>query len=312
MTISESKLITKIKILNESVWEWRASQGVVDDWLGNFEESERLKSLFLLSNFMYFGSLQMRELMTALYRDLFKTPLIHEIRKNNKDTKDYSFVQSEFREELGRTKFIGIGNPSESGCHLLYYLRQENGLSKRVFAHTHELLSRTTTEEGTITTSLRYPDVNRYVFIDDFCGTGQQTATYLKGVIDEIKDVNANVKLSYYVLFGTTGGLQNIKSKTNFDCVEAVIELDDTFKVFSDGSRFFNDETGLDKDEVEEMCRVYGGQICSDPLGYGDCQLLIGFHHNIPDNTLPIIWSDGLYGGDKNWSPIFKRYNKIY
>jgi hypothetical protein len=44
-------------------------------------------------------------------------------------------------------------------------------------------------------------------------------------------------------------------------------------------------------------------------LGFGDCQLLLSMHHNTPDNTLPIIWFDE---DEALWTPIFKRYNKIY
>jgi hypothetical protein len=66
---------------------------------------------------------------------------------------------------------------------------------------------------------------------------------------------------------------------------------------------------GIDRAEVEAMCRRYGDRLVSTyPLGFGDCQLLIGFHHNTPDNSLPIIWfvePDGL-----PWTPIFKRYSK--
>ena len=44
-------------------------------------------------------------------------------------------------------------------------------------------------------------------------------------------------------------------------------------------------------------------------LGFGDCQLLLSLHHNTPNNTLPIIWYEE---DDENWTPIFKRYNKVY
>ena len=53
------------------------------------------------------------------------------------------------------------------------------------------------------------------------------------------------------------------------------------------------------------MCVKYGEQ-WGDPLGYNDCQMLLGFHHNTPNNTLPIFWRE------KNWTPIFKRYAKLY
>jgi len=59
------------------------------------------------------------------------------------------------------------------------------------------------------------------------------------------------------------------------------------------------------------MCRQYGEKLVGGPhsLGFDDSQLLIGFHHNTPDNTLPIIWFDE--PGQASWKPIFRRYPKL-
>lgn len=62
---------------------------------------------------------------------------------------------------------------------------------------------------------------------------------------------------------------------------------------------------------TEKICSAHGAVLCpEDPLGYQDGQLLIGFSHNTPDNTLPIFWSDGETGAP--WIPVFKRYPKVY
>ena len=54
------------------------------------------------------------------------------------------------------------------------------------------------------------------------------------------------------------------------------------------------------------MCKRVGAQLNpSAPLGYGGCQLLLGFAHNVPNNTLPIFWLQ-----DEAWFPVFKRYHK--
>jgi len=50
----------------------------------------------------------------------------------------------------------------------------------------------------------------------------------------------------------------------------------------------------------------------SPPLSYKRDKVfqqpLIGFHHNTPNNSLPIIWFDE--PGGPPWTPIFKRYSK--
>src|SRR5690349_19316795 len=112
-------------------WEQRVLSPDIHAWLENFtgitesRDVERLHALFMLSHFMYFGSRELRELLRALYRDLFRYPIIASIRRRLKDSIDGHLINAEFQQELAKTRFIGVGNPSESGVHLLYYFRQE-------------------------------------------------------------------------------------------------------------------------------------------------------------------------------------------
>jgi len=310
-SIVRPRLWPRIKVLHDTVWEGHASGPAVEEWLRNFVSppdapNERLQALCLLSHFMYFGSRQMRTLLKSLYRDKYKYPIVEGIRSRNGDTADSAFIQEEFGKELETTRFLGIGNPSESGVHLLYYYRQENRLERKYFINAHEIIS---TEEGSRV--LANPQVTRYVFLDDFCGSGSQGKRYSKKLLAELKQISPNSHASYHVLFATTSGLEALRDETMFDSVECIYELDSTFKCFSDNSRYFAKPiAGIEKAEVEKMCRSNGGRLDStDPLGFGDCQLLIGFHHNTPNNTLPIIWFDE---PGATWTPIFKRYSKYF
>ena len=310
---TEQDLKNKIRILNEKIWENRIKDPEIEDWLDNFESEdpdERLEALYLLSNFMYFGSDQMRELLKSVFRDLYKYPIIENIRMNNNDTTDTQLINQRFEEVLFETRFLGIGNPSESGCHLLYYFRQENELPKDLFIHTHKIFSRDRQRNAS---TLRYPNVKRYVFIDDFCGSGTQGVDYSKDILEELKDIKQDAFASYFVLFATTEGIEKVRNETLFNDVQCIFNLDDSFKCFSENSRIFLAHPEyINKENIRNMCLKYGQVLCPDyPLGYGDCQLLIGFNHNIPDNTLPIIWGDEQYN-NKKWAPIFKRYHKLY
>ena len=307
---AEQEFLARIKVLHDTVWEGHASGPAVREWLANFtcppeEPSEHLYALCLLSHFMYFGSRQMRALLKALYRDKYKYPIVEQIRRANADTVDAAFIQGRFQETLDATRFLGIGNPSESGVHLLYYYRQENQLNKKYFINAHEIFS---VEDGKRV--LRYPSVTRYVFIDDFCGSGSQGKRYSKDILAELKVLSPGCIAAYHVLFATTEGLRVLNEETMFDAVECIYELDATFKCFGDNSRYFSKVIeGINRAEVEAMCRRYGARLDSTaPLGFGDCQLLIGFHHNTPNNSLPIIWFDE--PGGPPWTPIFKRYSK--
>ncbi len=251
----------------------------------------------------------MRELMKALFRDLYKYPVVAAIRRSHADSTDAGLIDSFFQDELRATRFIGVGNPSESGCHLLYYFRQENGLPKSLFIHTHEIFERYG-RTGPVT--LRDPDVRRYIFIDDLCGSGEQAVRYSEDILEDLKHHNPTALAAYCVLFAATDGLNRVRTATEFDSVQAIFELDDSFRCFGPKSRYFvGSGRGIEQAVAEAMCRRYGSRLDPrHPLGYDDCQMLIGFHHNIPDNTLPVIWHTGTPATP--WRPIFRRYPKLY
>jgi hypothetical protein len=83
----------------------------------------------------------------------------------------------------------------------------------------------------------------------------------------------------------------------------------------STDSRYFKttDYPDIDPGIACRVAKEYGELIgfhADDACGYKDSQMLMGFHHNTPDNTLPIMWADNTAVGGSNWAPIFKRYPK--
>lgn len=309
------QLYSKLKSLSESIWEGKVIRPRIEEWLSNFEEdqqgspSERLHALYLLRQFMYFGNRQIRELIKALYRDLYKYPIVEQIRRNNGNTSDAKFIFRTFFEELQSTRFLGMGNPSESGYYLLYFFRQENKLPKNLFIHSHQIFNR---YGAPANIGLRSPEVKRYVFIDDMCGSGTQATEYSEHIIEDLKRLNSKAEVAYYTLFSTTKGLSEVRNNTLFDRVECIFELDDTFKCFATESRYFQPEDDrIDPQFALDTCRKYGTKLLPNhPLGYKDGQLLLGLHHNTPDNSLPIFWYDEPEG--LPWVPIFRRYPKYY
>jgi hypothetical protein len=90
---AQDELRTKIKNLSETIWEGKAREPQLNAWLDNFATSANgskdectLHALYLLSQFMYFGNRQMRELMRVLFRDLYRYPIVEQIRKAYNDT----------------------------------------------------------------------------------------------------------------------------------------------------------------------------------------------------------------------------------
>lgn len=327
------QLITKLKTLDETIWEGKVKTPSIEAWLENFIQdragvtSERIHGLYLLGQFMFFGDRQIRELLKAMFRDLFKYPIIEQIRRANGDTLDLNHINARFAEELKNTRFLGVGNAAESGTHLLYFFRQENQLRKSLFIHSHQIFTRRHAEGQKLmpkwlvrliaaikgrTLALRDPDVKRYIFIDDVCGSGSQAEEYSAEILADLKSLKPDATVAYLSLFATSEGLQYVRNNTLFDAADCIFELDETFKCFCPNSRYFQPAvTSIDPDFAKEMCLKYGRRLFPrHPLGYSDGQLLLGLHHNTPDNTLPIFWSEE--SNALPWSPIFKRYPKIY
>lgn len=322
----EEELHKKIKILNETTWESKVKKPKIVKWLENFKtQEEKSHALFLLSNFMYFGNIQIKQLLVSLYRDLFKYPVVEKIRLQNNNTTNINFINEQFTISQKNTRFIGLGNASESGAHLLYWFRQENKLSVDLFPDSSGIFNFET--DGTVT--LKETGVDHYVLFDDFCGSGRQAINYSDEIVTKIKKIDPTIRVSCLMLFATKRGKDKVLAKSKFDFVETVVELDDSFKCFDPNSRYFqNCPDHIDKKFMKKMCMEYceplvrsvwvkegfegdslEKMVQNTTLGFGDCQLLIGFYHNTPNNTLPIIWYDE---EEETWYPIFKRYNKIY
>lgn len=320
------KLKNKIHAYYQTIWreKWNSNIDQAEDWLQNFHdvnselmERERINMLFLLSKFMYFGSNELRQLLISLYRDLFKYPIVSKIRSMHGDTMDLGYLNSEFKIEENSTRFLGVGNPSESGVHMLYYFRQECNLAKDLFIDKSEIFNQKKvtdkiddgTERTYLVSEIGNVAIRRYIFIDDFCGSGNQAETYLKDLVQSIKFYDPTIEVNYLMLFGTELGIENVRALGIFNRVETVYTIDETFKTFSENSRYFKiiPDESIDKKFSEDTASKYGSRLFRPSLGHGDCQLLLGLFHNTPDNSLPIFWSDYML-----WKPIFKRYHKKY
>jgi len=145
------------------------------------------------------------------------------------------------------------------------------------------------------------------LFIDDFLGTGDTAIHFWESyIIKDIVKSCPDISFYYIPLIALTRGIENVELHTGFDILSPQIFTEE-WRVFSEKSCIFPEKTSRDK--TKKFCEVYGKYLEGRDyaLGYKDSQALIGLHHNIPDNTLPIIWSNS-YG----WYPLFKREKKKY
>ncbi|WP_313238648.1 phosphoribosyltransferase-like protein [Delftia acidovorans] len=309
----------RILVLNERAWDGRLEWPAVQRWLNNFNGRsgvdvavERLHALYLLSQMMYFGGREIRVLLRALYIDLVLVPTIQLARQRLGGSRNERAVEREVITCLKKTRFLGVGNPSESGVHLLYYFRQENGLPKNFFLDSASIFSRSTVE-GKSEVILRDDSVDRYIFLDDLCGSGETAEKYSEDLLPRILAVDSNVELHYYSIFATSKGLERVREKSLFaERCGAVYELDDSYKSLSEASRYLTVlPKSIDKNILMKINLYYGDMVCpGHATGFEDGQLLLAFSHNTPDNTLPIIWRDQENGSPVPWDSALKRYPK--
>ncbi len=280
-------IINEISIV---AWDNRMERPHLHRWLKNFdgrilnnEKAEKLIALWLLMNFTFYTEKEVRALCRCIFYDFLHVVLTYY------ETHDFMCefsIEEKIQHILKATLFLPLGNVSESGTSILYYFRQENGLSKKNFEFDP---------------SVEYDNL---VYIDDVTISGEQANMYIN---EKMESCTCNKFV--LTLIATENAVAFLKeNQPTYELISSIM-LDERSKCFSSNSFVF---PGLNnkalRDLAYQMCEGYGEVIYPDfPLGFGDGQYLFGFYYNTPDNTLPIIWSK-----NEKWMPAFSRYDKKY
>ena len=83
--------------------------------------------------------------------------------------------------------------------------------------------------------------------------------------------------------------------------IHCVDTLTDSDKAFSESSSLF--AAPSDRVLAKQLATDFGEKLERKwPLGFGNCEALVTFFSNCPNNTLPII-----YKSDTNWTALFQR-----
>jgi hypothetical protein len=149
------------------------------------------------------------------------------------------------------------------------------------------------------------------VLVDDFAGTGETISKGLRKLIArpriaaELDSLLREGRLALYLLFAFPEAVDRLRKEFAGLDVTAATVFDDQVRALSEHSGVFDS-----KDEIEfaaEVLLQYGRALYGQsPLGFGDLGALIVFHSSVPNNTLPIFWSNGAVNG-RPWKPLFPR-----
>jgi hypothetical protein len=292
--IIDEKQKARIINYNKYIWENRLGEKDIEDWLNNFngkvfsDIKEKEIAIDLLKNFLYYNENEIKYLCKTVFL-IFKRKKIGEFLMNCSSLGE---AEKLFKKYLEKCRFSHIGRPSESGCFMLYYFRQSNKLPISIFLDRWEDITQ---------------EIRSILFIDDFLGTGSTAVRFWNNpIVQNLVKEYPDIELYYLVIFALKNGIINVKTNTNFNIISSQI-FNEEYRIFSNESYVFPKK---EKRKIARcICEKYGKYLEGNKyaLGYNDSEALLGFHHNIPNNTLPIIWST-----KNEWHPLFKREGKRY
>jgi hypothetical protein len=248
------------------------------NWINNFEKDEWDMALQVLSFLKYYSVNQiideynegLKQILSKYYND--KKIFIH-----------------------------GFGELGKSGSTMLYFLKQtptyrENEDKFKILDHVHKLKSQGLVEGSTI------------IFLDDIIGSGKSFKTYfIHNIKHQLIKENYTINVLVLCIAYMNGSL---------DMLKKVDEHIDIFgsgynKAFASSGSVFGYRPKMLP--IREFCFKYGmplfwtfdNELKKDvphPLGFNNSQALIIFSHSVPNNTLPIFWSNR-----KDWYPLYAR-----
>jgi hypothetical protein len=152
---------------------------------------------------------------------------------------------------------------------------------------------------------IKNQNVNVFIFIDDFLGSGDQFSEILEE--EQIVPLLNSHYIAYIPLVAHNKGIQDLKDKFPGLRVTSVELLNNSNGLFNMESCCFDDETNN-----PESARTFYYKLLKDKgirlqeskrCGYGRLGLAYAFEHATPDNCLPILW----WNKSTMFKPLFKR-----
>ena len=295
--VKEEQDKVKPEEIKELIKNWPTYRGQkinTDDirsWLNQFGEkdfhAQRLMFM-LLQNIKFFNNAKIYPLLVDMHRDVVRQFVKRQIPKDIR---------------LGKRKRDDI---------IVSFL--ENSVAKsgaeyaRKYAKENDIYTENAIGPSDIESKLEgNSKIKAIVFIDDFIGTGSSIAKNYKKIASNYSDIfrKRNLIVCIEVMCGFQEGVSFLEKeleKYDHDIhIHCCNTLDESEKCFSKNSKVFH--YPADRKHAKEIADSFGSRLVKmNPLGYGNCQALIVFPENCPNNSLPILWT-----AKEGWSPIFKR-----
>lgn len=149
------------------------------------------------------------------------------------------------------------------------------------------------------------------ILVDDFSGTGTTISKGFSKWRSDLKDDRAlqtllkQGRVGFAVLHAFGGALDRIADVEKELLLFCPNVLGAEVRAFDLDANIFDSVQEVDfaRDVMLQIGRELTPQM---PLGYGDQAGLVAFHNSVPNNTLPVFWSNGRVN-ERNWIPLFSR-----
>ncbi|WP_228894300.1 phosphoribosyltransferase-like protein [Pseudoduganella aquatica] len=268
----------------------------LDAWLGNFvSDEDRYLAAHILNGLIF----RSKAMIESSFDQLLQCVLPRQLRQW--DCYSHKYIE-DFLESLRDgdvdhpLRFVAVDlasandEPGKSGVHLIRQLRQHVRISKKLLCRPENVAALPST-------------VKVLVFIDDIVGTGKQFAKFTK--FHALEGQAVNRKLFFSPLIAYRDGVDKLSSAHPWLTIKA-IEIFNSEHGFccpcsSNPTLWALDEQNCVADVRAHIQKIAQAGGIPKSTQYG-LDLLIGFEHATPNNTLPMLWADS-----DTWRPLFNR-----
>ncbi len=289
----ERQRITEAE-LQEVVDRWGQYKGrnvgpeTVRAWLAQCGNVSEQKLMFrVLKHLRYYSTSQIRSKMREA----------HGIVERRMAERNLSHRIAHGQRKRGDILVSHLGGVAKSGVRYGQLYADENGLKTGSVVERDRLGRTLAALSG----------INALVLVDDMIGSGQSAVEAFKELAEGSREIlrRSELVVVYVVVCGFEAGKARVEDELEKLDLPVLVHICDSLteadRCFSDTSTVF--ESPADRKRAEDLATALGRRLVKTaPLGYGNCQSLVVFDTNCPNNSLPVLWAEG-----NDWRPLFKR-----
>ena len=259
-------------------------------WLDQFKYNTEQKLMFnLLKNVRFYDLPKIKE----AFRSLHSTVQRNIAQKGGVRSAD----RRDRRDDILLSSF---GSPAQSGPSYA-----------RIYANENKIYVDNAVSLDKISDVLEEKShIKAIVFVDDIIASGNSAVCSLNTLNEICGELleKQEVKIFISAICGLYHiGIENLENAIENVPFEAEVIVSDLLtekdQCFSPVSEVFGSSD--ERERAKRIVLEYGKLLQKKhPLGYEDSQLLVAFHDNCPNNTLPILWCESK---KIRWIPLFKR-----